>query len=72
MELGWVAAAASDGPTADDERLGREVGRLLHLDDTDRLTFLLQGLAHGQPALAHAAAPALGNAPCVRKEVRSV
>lgn len=49
MELGWVAAAALDGPTADDERLGRGVGRLLHLDDTDRLTFLLQGRAHKQP-----------------------
>ncbi len=48
-ELGWAAGAASGGPTADEERLGRGVGRLLHLDDTDRLSFLLQGLAHGQP-----------------------
>jgi len=48
-ELGWVAGAASGVPTADEERLGRGVGRLLHLDDTDRLSFLLQGLAHKQP-----------------------
>ncbi|MCT0247734.1 DUF3427 domain-containing protein [Synechococcus sp. CS-205] len=48
-ELGWVAGVASGGPTVDEERLGRGVGRLLHLDDTDRLSFLLQGLAHGQP-----------------------
>jgi superfamily II DNA or RNA helicase len=48
-ELEWVAGAASGGTTADEERLGRGVGRLLHLDDTDRLSFLLQGLAHGQP-----------------------
>jgi superfamily II DNA or RNA helicase len=48
-ELGWVAGAASGEPTADEQRLGRGVGRLLHLDDTDRLSFLLQGLDHQQP-----------------------
>jgi hypothetical protein len=48
-ELGWLAAAASGEPTADEQRLGRGVGRLLHLDDTDRLSFLLQGLDHQQP-----------------------
>lgn len=57
-ELGWLAAGEGNGQslgsatcaaTADEQRLGRGVGRLLHLDDTDRLSFLLQGLAHGQP-----------------------
>ncbi len=47
-ELGWLAAEAA-AATGDGERLGRGVGRLLHLDDTDRLRFLLQGLTHGQP-----------------------
>ena len=51
-ELGWGAGAASGEPTADEKRLGRGVGRLLHLDDTDRLTFLLQGLARRQPPQA--------------------
>jgi hypothetical protein len=48
-ELRWVAGAASGEPSNDEERLGRGVGRLLHLDDTDRLSFFLQGLTHGQP-----------------------
>ncbi len=53
-DLGWWAAGEGNGQplgaaTADEQRLGRGVGRLLHLDDSDRLSFLLQGLAHGQP-----------------------
>ena len=51
-ELGWGAGAGSGEPTADEERLGRGVGRLLHLDDTDRLTFLLQGLDSREPPQA--------------------
>ena len=47
-ELGWVAGAASGEPSDDEKRLGRGVGRLLHLDDTDRLSFLLEGLTHEQ------------------------
>ncbi|EAQ76431.1 MULTISPECIES: DUF3427 domain-containing protein [unclassified Synechococcus] len=48
-ELGWVAGVGSGEPSDDEKRLGRGVGRLLHLDDTDRLSFLLHGLAHRQP-----------------------
>ena len=52
-ELGWLASGAALGEPSDDEkRLGRGVGRLLHLDDTDRLSFLLQGLASRQPPQA--------------------
>ncbi len=45
-ELGWVAASTpSGGPTADDERLGRGIaGGLLHLDDPERLHWLVDQL----------------------------
>jgi hypothetical protein len=44
-ELGWVAGAASGEPSDDEERLGRGIaGGLLHLDDPERLRWLLDQL----------------------------
>ncbi|MCT0231914.1 DUF3427 domain-containing protein [Synechococcus sp. CS-1327] len=45
-ELGWgVTGAASGVPTADEERLGRGIaGGLLHLDDPERLRWLVDQL----------------------------
>jgi hypothetical protein len=41
-ELGWGATAASGKPTADEERMGRGIaGALLHLDDPERLGWLV-------------------------------
>nr|WP_198949697.1 DUF3427 domain-containing protein [Synechococcus sp. 1G10] len=44
-ELGWGAAAASGEPTPDEKRLGRGIaGGLLHLDDPERLRWLVDQL----------------------------
>ncbi|MCP9917549.1 DUF3427 domain-containing protein [Cyanobium sp. ATX 6F1] len=44
-ELGWAVAEASGEPTADEERLGRGIaGGLLHLDDPERLRWLVDQL----------------------------
>jgi hypothetical protein len=44
-ELGWVAGAASGEPSDDEERLGRGIaGGLLHLDDPERLRWLVDQL----------------------------
>jgi hypothetical protein len=41
-ELGWVAGAASGEPSDDEKRLGRGIaGGLLHLDDPERLHWLV-------------------------------
>jgi hypothetical protein len=44
-ELGWVAGAASGEPSDDEKRLGRGIaGGLLHLDDPERLRWLVDQL----------------------------
>jgi superfamily II DNA or RNA helicase len=44
-ELGWVARAASEEPSDDEQRLGRGIaGGLLHLDDPERLRWLVDQL----------------------------
>ena len=43
-ELGWGAGAGSGEPSDDEKRLGRGVGRLLHLDDPARLRWLVDQL----------------------------
>jgi superfamily II DNA or RNA helicase len=59
---GWPALRRLAGletpkPGADDERLGRAIGRLLHLDDPERLSFIRQMLTSGAAWRHHAADP---------------